>query len=492
MNSDKPSFAPGAMDYIRRHESSVRVFLAACALAGAGCSEITGSFTDSDQQAALESVSEQCSEALSPLDLDQVDEDGLRLAYERIESADFGIGTIDEMVEDTAAFMSFYGINLQLAREEVVFGSGSAEPLPSESHMPLFSQDLRNISRNLLNLEPELVREISPTLVLTSNIETTRMAQDGESRTTTGAMGLSILDENKILIDVVHNVYPDRTLLHEIEHLLAFKVICEGYDAVTDKEFSLIGSHEYAGRDEIESIKDYLYRPNREREFASKYGGTVVEEDRAEIFLWTINDRGLILPGDPDYESPLRKKQELLVSRIEQLVPGFTTSLEELTRELRIVGRTELDRWLENPYESDQFGAISEILKSALDQQRPVEQLRGAVLIISQENENEYKAIENPIVVRDEDGQIYAVAWADPLTGLEGGFFYKDLMSLRNAEDTDPRIVSDEMTFSKRSEVLKFDPAILMIGDVLASEFDDGRLLTESEVNSLWPVYSEY
>lgn len=78
----------------------------------------------------------------------------------------------------------------------------------------------------------------------------------------------------------------------------------------------------------------YSYGPNRR--FFSGYSATNFGEHFAEIARYTFEVRGLIMPGDADYGSPLQKDQGAYISYIEQIFPGVGSYLEQATTRMRM------------------------------------------------------------------------------------------------------------------------------------------------------------
>lgn len=78
------------------------------------------------------------------------------------------------------------------------------------------------------------------------------------------------------------------------------------------------------------------------RIFAREYGAVSVYEDFATIVEFSLEYRGLIMPGDADYGSPLQLKQQLIIDRIEKITPGFRAYVEARSRLLRQQPKNEI------------------------------------------------------------------------------------------------------------------------------------------------------
>lgn len=146
-----------------------------------------------------------------------------------------------------------------------------------------------------------------------------------------------------------------QVVTHEVLGHAVHDVICGG-NVFNDKELAQYNNgYEYLGNTDdsksIEEIKAHYKQIPHElldvgpkRTFTREYGASNTAEDFATIVEFTLEERGLILPGDPDYDSPLFKKQQLVVKRIEQLLPGFTSYAQQRTLALRNTPDSELNK----------------------------------------------------------------------------------------------------------------------------------------------------
>ena len=123
---------------------------------------------------------------------------------------------------------------------------------------------------------------------------------------------------------------------HELAHSLD-NLLCKDPESVLsdyeeDSDFTDLSSVEYIGFSAYSkqgyydySAEYYLVGPHQE--FASTYGMINVAEDRAET-LEFITRYGLPLEEDPHYGSPFHQKMELLISRINAILPDFFDQIQ--------------------------------------------------------------------------------------------------------------------------------------------------------------------
>lgn len=134
-------------------------------------------------------------------------------------------------------------------------------------------------------------------------------------------------------------------LAHELAHAYHDK-FCGG-NIWNDPELSKYNSIDYLGyfnnEDSHEEIDEHysgldarLFSYGPEREFVQSYSTSSSAEDFATIVEWTFASRGMIQPTDEDYDSPLYHKQQLVVERLETMIPGSKVFLERLTTMLRL------------------------------------------------------------------------------------------------------------------------------------------------------------
>lgn len=133
-----------------------------------------------------------------------------------------------------------------------------------------------------------------------------------------------------------------KIIAHEVAHGLHY-YLCDGsekYDQRLGDGVDFIGRlPKGATREEAEALfanippEQLAY--GKERVFPNEYSATLVTEYFASIMEFTMEQRGLIMPGDADFESPLYYKQQMIVERIEHVLPGFTEFLQKQTVVLR-------------------------------------------------------------------------------------------------------------------------------------------------------------
>ena len=136
-------------------------------------------------------------------------------------------------------------------------------------------------------------------------------------------------------------------IAHELFGHAAHSVYCQE-NILNDSEFSAAnGDFEYIGmydddtptEEIIEKYEQELpkelvtYGPDRM--FASPYGATTAAEDFATIAAFTLEIRGIIQPEDADFGSPLQLKQQIILERLDELLPGFRAFAKERSELLR-------------------------------------------------------------------------------------------------------------------------------------------------------------
>lgn len=243
------------------------------------------------------------------------------------------------------------------------------------------------------------------------------------------AGGLYDPDTNTIFIDVASYkglFFSDTTniVVHELSHAIDAQLLCSAEDRRIDHAFTQYNTQEYQGYDdEGHDIADKYIRPTPTREFVRGYGISNADEDRATIIEWTFNQRGLIQPGEPDYGSPLQKKQAELIRRLELLSPGTADFLKLKTILLRSnIGYhgviksensdNELDEFMQSSLYPGELNSAADILEMAVKDGKPMEILVGGILEISNPYNDKPQLIANPILMRNEAGEINGVTWA--------------------------------------------------------------------------------
>jgi hypothetical protein len=138
-------------------------------------------------------------------------------------------------------------------------------------------------------------------------------------------------------------------LAHELMGHAAHAAYCRG-NYLADEEISrLNGNFEYISEPglvvdaaEYEKLPEeyFAYGPNRL--FPREYGAHSVAEDFATIVEFTLEQRGLIREGDADFDSPLHHKQQIIMLRLETIMPGFAAFAEKRTNFLRKLPTNEV------------------------------------------------------------------------------------------------------------------------------------------------------
>ena len=140
-------------------------------------------------------------------------------------------------------------------------------------------------------------------------------------------------------------------LAHELGH--AYHDRYCGGNVANDPLFSGYNSLEYIGyvdnlasQEEVNAhnalVPEALYGYGPTREFVQPYAAYSPMEDFATVVEWTLADRGLIREGDADYGSPLYHKQQLVVQRIDAMIPGFAAFADNITASLRLQATNEV------------------------------------------------------------------------------------------------------------------------------------------------------
>ncbi len=160
-------------------------------------------------------------------------------------------------------------------------------------------------------------------------------------------------------------------LAHELAHAYHY-TYCGGADW-NDPEFSSFNSIAYQGyapdttnsqgTGDIETtVPDTFFSYGPEREFVEPYGLSSPQEDFATIVEWTLTKRGIIQPEDADYNSPLYHKQQLVVDRLESLMPGARSYIETQTIMLRLRMENEIYTLSERPLLEISFDSLYDLI----------------------------------------------------------------------------------------------------------------------------------
>lgn len=218
---------------------------------------------------------------------------------------------------------------------------------------------------------------------------------------------------------------------HELGHAIDQDLLCGPGDIEVDDAFTARNTMGYIPESDRRSfIEDKYLVPSTTREFANDYAAKSVLEDRASTLAWTLDERGLILEGDPDWGSPLQYKQKEIVRRMEDLMPGFTTQLALLTRSLRYYGNHELANNLQNEHFPGEFLTGQEVISRMIRKKIPVEVFHGVVqrkVVGGYGAEAEY--FNDPIILRDAGGKVNAIVWQGDDARVRATYFDSQSMT---------------------------------------------------------------
>lgn len=238
------------------------------------------------------------------------------------------------------------------------------------------------------------------------------------------------------------------TIVHEIIHVIDAQVLCPE-DTDEDPLFTYHHQFEYDPEiflDPGVTISDRFLLPGPDRIFPNAYALTSVEEHRAEVAADMFFGRGLILEGDPDYESPLYFMQRELLRRLEITSPGIERTLLDQTLNARYIelilanrmpaDTSELQQNIEANQNPDLKTTALAHIELILENEQEIEQLNGVVMEFrSPRTGQTRRAIENPLILRDSRGRITAIAWADESSHLNATYFDDALMYLRATQN---------------------------------------------------------
>lgn len=251
------------------------------------------------------------------------------------------------------------------------------------------------------------LEQLTPVLVNALDVKEIRIKQEIINNGTPAGGTYSFAD-NAIAIQHSSRPTAERTTVHELQHAIDGVLLCPESDRNVD-----IALSKYSDDTQLspQSIAQEYYQPTESRLFSNAYGSSSPVEDRATQVEYLFYDRGIVQPQDPDYGAPFRTKQREILRRLEMLTPGITAYLQDRTPSLRVKS-SELEDAIEHPYKPGEFGSPLSILSHAFLNNIPVEQLRGTTAYITLPNHRP-QAIENPVIVRDADGIVKAIAWND-------------------------------------------------------------------------------
>lgn len=403
--------------------------------------------------------------------------------------------TREELLQAVEALQQEYGIQLKIQQDVEVTPEYTYLPVPADFPSHTLNQRLDQLASALSVYSPEIIAALSlKNIVLTGGIVRTEGFDDGGNVVDNPAGIYNLMDA--IIADV--NTPLELTMVHEFIHAIDHKLLCGPEDLYFDEAFTSHNSIEYAGYTDDVYQQDLKYTSvGPEREFASPYGMSTILEDRATILEWTILNRGLIKENDPDWDSPLRYKQQELVRRIDSMAPGFRDIIERRTFNLRQNPYSELAAHIPFPGQEEYYTTMSDIIYRSASENLPLTQLRGAVIAVrtnADESVPSWRVIENPVIVDDEEGRIIGYGSIDE-TGstLLSGFYDVHSMLLLTDNPEAVEAHSGRVLFiaSEMGDPEQFVAQGLTVDDVDVTVIPLGKTgfgFTREEVLARWPM----
>lgn len=130
-------------------------------------------------------------------------------------------------------------------------------------------------------------------------------------------------------------------VFHETAHAIEVSVMCDSSDFEVDEKFAGNTMYLHYGMT-ADDLDQSLFEPTANRQFYSHHSAENVMEDRATALTSAVYGRGRIQAGDPDYSSEFRRKQEEVIVRFDNVMPGFNSMVDVRTPYLRDVPQNEL------------------------------------------------------------------------------------------------------------------------------------------------------
>lgn len=385
-----------------------------------------------------------------------------------------------------------FGISLtfpEQAREDALYTFGPIEDDPAVREAAI-TRSISGVAEALTLFSPEVIKALNLTEI--AYVDGIKRKPGFEGIGIDVAGGLYDPHTNTIYIDVAAfgesgTLFGEtiETVVHELAHAIDEQLLCSGENIGIDPSFTKFNSRPYQGyKDDGNTVDTKLTRPNPQREYANAYATSGVAEDRATIVESLLTNRGLVLPGDPDAESPYARKQAEIVRRLEKLAPGFTQFASLRTLWLRQGAAhnyaydgyggidTELDLSLQTAAYPDELLSSVEFGDRAIKEGKPLEILTNGVLEITQPYVSEPLVIKHPIIYRGPDGEITGVMYTDrssvglnpgegPRALFESHFFDTTRMKLR--------FDGDQAIYAKGPLEVTFDIDTLSEGAQFAS-----------------------
>lgn len=323
---------------------------------------------------------------------------------------------LDDQAELVEYLSQHYDTPIGLVAEDKTVGSLSIMPVEAEST----TEDLHYLADALSMLPAELVAQLD-----ISSISLAGEMQRTDSRP--DPSGIYFSSQNEIYIDADRRKDWRGVVVHEIMHAIDYQILRTA-DTKHNDQLYLESSKDLYGKntEDNNQIKSRHIKPNPDRKFVSTYGATSINEDRATMLAYTFYERGIIQQNDPDWDSPFHQKQQLLLAQLETLAPGTIAYLESRTPLLR-ENSDELLSSVPNDNKPGEFSTPRAIIAQAYINDRPVEQLVGTEFMMVNTC-GHVDSVVNPVVVRDNDGDIAGFAWTNPSSeiGLKVEHAYYD------------------------------------------------------------------
>lgn len=310
--------------------------------------------------------------------------------------------TRNEAIDYAAGFELAYDVPVVFLDEKEEKYQRTLHPFDPTSEEAGYSEVLNGLADGLSQLPADLIK----TMELESITITGPMRGNG---TASDAAGLYDHRDGALLVSQSDADTVASVTLHELAHALDEQYLCPG---VNDRMISELTSVPYRSYDK--GVLSEIYTgANSRREFAWDYGATSVAEDRATIMQFTFYERGLIQPGDLDYQSPFHAKQAEVVERLEKLTPGITKYLENRTIELRKKHAFGPYTDILHPFKKDTLSSPISVAAHAYIQGRPLTQMRDTVITVQPSENHEPVHILNPVIIQDEESNPLAILWTE-------------------------------------------------------------------------------
>lgn len=287
-----------------------------------------------------------------------------------------------------------YGLPIELLEADIEYPG---------YHIQSIDETKPQDTADVLNGVVDAMQEMTPELVSKLGLSSIQVAGeiDRINRPDLSTKGVYVHSKH-----IVIDAGPSRqsvalTMFHELVHAVDRQVICSGLDYDVDNQISQYTPEIMIGQ---------LDTPGPDRVYANQFASTGVTEDRAYAMASAVFERGIIQASDPDDNSPLQRKQEILVNRYDQLLPGFRRHLEAKTPSLRATTVERYDKLI-NPLDNQRRSTILSIAIDMYKHDMPFEQLRHSTIQIDRLDGKTIQ-VNNPVIIRDIDDDILGVFWS--------------------------------------------------------------------------------